>query len=118
MTLEAADYRFSVRALRAAPPVRSIPSVVLSADSCWFILPGFDAKTTCSAWLAAQDQLATHLDAEHITRTNSGHFIQGENPELVIDSVRKVTGAARKKACAIEAKNHGQCVKAEKHAQR
>jgi hypothetical protein len=26
---------------------------------------------------AAQDQLATLLDAEHITHTNSGHFIQG-----------------------------------------
>ena len=118
MTLEAADYRPSVRALRAAPPVRGIPSVVLTSDQCWFIFPGFDAKATCSAWLAAQDQLATHLGAEHITHTNSGHFIQGENPELVIDSVRGVTGAARKKACAIEAKNHGQCVKAEKHAQR
>ena len=111
-TLEAADYRPSVRALRAAPPVRGIPSVVLSADECWFILPGF-AKATCSAWLEAQDRLATLLDAEHITNTHSGHFIQGENPELVIDSVRKVIGAARKKACAIGARNHGQCVKAE-----
>jgi hypothetical protein len=26
---------------------------------------------------AAQDQLATLLDAEHITHTNSGHFIRG-----------------------------------------
>jgi pimeloyl-ACP methyl ester carboxylesterase len=95
-TLEAADYRPSVRALRAAPPVRGIASVVLSADRCWFILPGFDAKETCSSWLAAQDQLSAYLDAEHITDTNSGHFIQGENPELVIDSVREVVGAARK----------------------
>jgi pimeloyl-ACP methyl ester carboxylesterase len=117
-TLEAADYRPSVRALRAAPPVREIPSAVLSADSCWFILPGFDARVTCSAWLAAQDRLATLLGAEHITHTNSGHFIQGENPDLVIDSVREVVGAARQKSCAIGAKNHGQCVEAEKHAQR
>jgi hypothetical protein len=100
------------------PPVREIPSAVLSADSCWFILPGFDARVTCSAWLAAQDRLATLLGAEHITHTNSGHFIQGENPDLVIDSVREVVGAARQKSCAIGAKNHGQCVEAEKHAQR
>ena len=82
-TLEAVDYRPSVRALRDAPPVRGIPAVVLSADKCWFILPGFNAQATCSAWNAAQDRLATFLDAKHITRTNSGHFIQGENPKLV-----------------------------------
>jgi pimeloyl-ACP methyl ester carboxylesterase len=97
-TLEAADYRPSVRALRSAPPVRGIPAVVLSSDKCWFVFPGFDAKQTCSAWDAAQDQLAAHLDAEHITDTNSGHFIQGENPKLVIGAVREVVGAARKKS--------------------
>jgi pimeloyl-ACP methyl ester carboxylesterase len=117
-TLEAADYRPSVRALRAAPPVRGIPADVLSADECWFVFPDFDAEETCSAWSAAQDLLAAHLDAEHITDTNSGHFIQGENPKLVIDSVREVVGAAREKGCALRAKNHGQCIKAEKHARR
>ena len=115
-TLEAADYRPSVRALRAAPAVRGIPAVVLSSDECWFVFPGFDAEASCSAWDAAQEQLAAHLDAEHITDTNSGHFIQGENPELVIDSVREVAGATRKKACALGFKNHGQCVKALRHA--
>ena len=49
------------------------------------------------AWLEGQDLLAAHLDAGHITHTNSGHFIQGENPELVIASVREVVAAARKK---------------------
>ena len=83
-TLEAVDYRPSVRALRAAPAVRGIPAAVLSSDECWFVFPGFDAEATCSAWDAAQDRLAAHLDAEHITNTNSGHFIQGENPGLVI----------------------------------
>jgi hypothetical protein len=36
----------------------------------------------------------------------------------VIDSVREVVGAARKKACALGARNHGQCIKAEKLARR
>jgi pimeloyl-ACP methyl ester carboxylesterase len=94
-TLEAADYRPSVRALRAAAPVGGFPAVVLSSDECWFVFPGFDAKETCSAWNAAQDLLAAHLDAEHITHTNSGHFIQGENPKLVIRQIREVVGAAR-----------------------
>ena len=117
-TLEAADYRPSVRALRAAPPVGEIPAVVLTSDQCFEFVPGFDAKATCSAWREAQDLLAAHLDAKHITDTNSGHFIQGENPKLVIASVRKVVGAARKKACALGSENHGQCIKAEKHARR
>jgi pimeloyl-ACP methyl ester carboxylesterase len=119
ITLEAVDYRPSVRALRAAPAVRGIPAVVLSSDKCWFLgFPGFAAKETCSAWNAAQDLLAAHLDAKHITKTHSGHFIQGENPKLVIGTVRKVVGTARKKACVMGSKNHGQCIKIEKHAQR
>jgi pimeloyl-ACP methyl ester carboxylesterase len=118
-TLEVPDYGSSVPALRAAPPVRGIPSVVLSSDKCFELLPGFDAKATCQAWREAQDLLAAHLDAEHITDTHSAHFIQGENPELVIDSVREVVEAAgKKKSCALGFKNHGQCVKAEKHARR
>ena len=117
ITLEAADYGPSVRALRAAPPVRGIPAVVLSSDECWFVFPGFDAEASCSAWDAAQEQLAAHLDAEHITDTNSGHVIQVENPELVIASVREVVEAAgKKKSCALGFKNHGQCVKAVRHA--
>ena len=119
--LEAADYQPSVDALRTAPPVGEIPAVVLSADKCWFTFPGDDAaeaEATCSAWLAAQDQLATVLNAKHITDTNSGHFIQGEQPKLVIHSVRKVVVAAHKNACALRAKNHGECIKAEMYARR
>jgi len=117
-TLEAADYKPSVRALRAAPPVGEIPAFVLTSDKCFAFVPGAEAEATCSAWREAQDLLATLLEANHITHTKSGHFIQGENPQLVIHSVRKVVEAARKKACALGVKNHGQCIKAEKHARR
>jgi len=114
--IEAPDYGSSVPALRAAPPVRGIPSVVLTSDKCFELLPD---ERTCQAWREAQDLLAAHLDAEHITRTDSGHPIQIENPELVIDSVREVVEAAgKKKSCALGFKNHGQCVKAVRHARR
>jgi pimeloyl-ACP methyl ester carboxylesterase len=94
--LEAADYKPSVRALRAAPPVRSIPAVVLTSDMCFEFVPGAGgAKATCQAWRAAQDQLATVLDAKHITDTNSGHFIQGEQPQLVIDAIGQVVDTVR-----------------------
>jgi hypothetical protein len=93
------------------PPASSSGDIVLKKMT----LLATDAVVLLSA---AQDQLATLLDAEHITHTNSGHFIQGENPGLVIDSVREVVGAARKKACVIGARSHGQCVKTEKLAHR
>ncbi len=96
-TLEMPDWGSSMPALRSSPPVRGIPSVVLTSDKCHEWLPGFDAQATCSAWREAHDLLAAHLDAEHITDTDSGHAIQMENPELVIDSVREVAEAARKK---------------------
>jgi pimeloyl-ACP methyl ester carboxylesterase len=117
-TLEAADYQPSVDALRFAPRVDEIPAFVLTSDKCFAFVPGAEAEATCSAWREAQDLLATLLDANHITHTKSGHFIQGENPQLVIHSVRKVVEAARKKTCALGTKNHGQCIKAEKHARR
>jgi pimeloyl-ACP methyl ester carboxylesterase len=117
-TLEAADYQPSVDALRAAPPVVEIPAFVLTSDKCFAFVPGIEAEATCSAWREAQDQLAAFLNAKHITDTNSGHFIQGENPKLVVASVRKVVEAARKKACALRVKNYGQCIKAVKHARR
>jgi hypothetical protein len=116
--IEAVDYGSSAPVLRAAPPVRGIPSVVLTSDECFELLPDAGgAERQCQAWREAQDLLAAHLDAEHITDTDSGHPIQAENPELVIASVREVVEAAgKKKSCALGFKNHGQCVKAVRHA--
>jgi pimeloyl-ACP methyl ester carboxylesterase len=94
--LEAADYEPSVDALRAAPPVGEIPVVVLSSDKCFAFVPGAGgAKATCPAWRAAQDRLATHLNAKHITDTNSSHFIQGEQPHLVTAEIRQVVTSVR-----------------------
>src|SRR5919112_2566563 len=93
--IEAVDYGSSAPVLRAAPPVRGIPSVVLTSDECFELLPDAGgAERQCQAWRESQDLLAAHLDAEHITHTDSGHAIQVENPELVIDSVREVIDVA------------------------
>ena len=73
----------------------------------------FDAIVRCQADLVSQVP-----GARHITDPHSGHYIHQEQPQLVIDSVREVVEAARKKSCALGVKNHGQCVKADKHAQR
>ncbi len=99
--LEAADYQPSVAALRANPPVRAIPAVVLSSDRPFDF--GAGGADTWPAWGAAQRDVASLLDARHITRTDSGHFIQGTRPELVVKEIRKVVATAcRREQCKPE----------------
>jgi hypothetical protein len=52
------------------------------------------------------------------TDPHSGHYIHQEHPRRVTASIRKVIEAARKKACALGSKNHGQCIKAQNHPRR
>ena len=58
-----------------------------------------DQEFTNDLWasqLAAQEKLAKKFpSAEHITDTNSTHYIQVYNPQLVSDSIRRVVEAAR-----------------------
>jgi hypothetical protein len=54
------------------------------------------ADALWAAQLAAQDELAKMFPgAEHITNTNSNHYIHNEQPQLVIDAIRQVVDAAR-----------------------
>ena len=67
------------------------------------------------SWQDAMADLVSQVPgARFITDPHSGHYIHQERPKLVIDSVREVVAAARKKSCALDIKNHGQCVKADK----
>jgi len=43
----------------------------------------------------AQDRLAKVLKAKHVSDTNSGHAIQMEQPQLVINVIRQVVEAVR-----------------------
>ena len=54
------------------------------------------ADALWTAQLAAQEKLAKKFPgAEHITDTNSTHYIHLENPRLVSDSIRGVVEAQR-----------------------
>jgi pimeloyl-ACP methyl ester carboxylesterase len=90
---EGADYAGSLEELRASPPAPAVPTVVLTSDHQFDF--GARGPETWPAWLRAQDQLARLLGARHITDTNSGHFIQGEQPQLVIEAIREIVDAAR-----------------------
>jgi pimeloyl-ACP methyl ester carboxylesterase len=59
------------------------------------IPPGF-GYVTDAAQKTAQQRLARLVpNAKHITKTNSGHEIHKEQPQLVIDSIREVVEAVR-----------------------
>jgi pimeloyl-ACP methyl ester carboxylesterase len=129
--LESYAHRRNLRQVLAAVPLKPMPLIVLSQDKPYDFTPyveagqvpadiaGQFARDLFRAVLDARIELVSRVPgARHITETHSGHYIHTERPQLVIDSVREVTGAARKKSCALGVKNHGQCVKAEKHARR
>ena len=106
--LERIDVDRSFNQIRAAPSLRSIPLVVLSADRPWGpqvppiitagklpadIPPDF-GYVTDAAQKKAQERLAKLVPNEkHITNTNSGHEIHKEQPQLVIDAIREVVEA-------------------------
>jgi len=108
--LERIDVDRSFDQVRASPPLRSIPLVVLSADRPWGpqipamikagklpkdVPPNF-GYVTDAAQKKAQDRLAKLvLNAKHTTNTNSGHEIHKEQPQLVIDAIREVVEAVR-----------------------
>ncbi len=108
--LERIDPDRSFDQVRAAPPLRPLPLVVLSADRPWGpqvpsmiaagvlppdVPPDF-GYVTDAAQKQAQDRLAKLVpNAKHITNTGSGHEIQKEQPQLVIDAMREVVQAVR-----------------------
>lgn len=92
----------------SAPPVRPVPTVILTADkppiSANDVASGaLPASVTVefvnalwSAQIAAQSALARLFPAaKHIVNTNSTHYIHLEQPQLVVDAVREVVGTIR-----------------------
>src|ERR1044071_1213787 len=91
--LEAPDHARTLDLLHSSPRVRPVPVVLLTSDKRFDF--GAGGADTWPAWRTAQDRLAKLLNAKHVSDTNSGHAIQMEQPQLVIDSIRKVVGAVR-----------------------
>ncbi len=106
----AEEFRFGVvfPELRAITSTPRVPTVVLSADRKVISsadiatgqLPPFVtqefADALWAAQLAAQDELAGKFPGStHVTRTNAGHYIHIEQPQVVVDAIRQVVDAAR-----------------------
>lgn len=108
--LERIDVDRSFNEVRAAPPLHPLPMIVLSADRPWGpqvpsmiaagklpagIPPDF-GYVTDAAQKSAQGRLAELVpNAKHIAKTNSGHDIHKEQPQLVIASIREIVEAVR-----------------------
>jgi pimeloyl-ACP methyl ester carboxylesterase len=91
--LEAPDHARTLELLHGTPRVRAMPAVVLTSDKRFDF--GAGGAETWPAWRTAQDRLAKILNAKHVSDTNSGHAIQMERPQLVIDAIEQVVEAVR-----------------------
>ena len=92
--LESPDYPSSIAALEDTPPLPAMPAAVLSADQPFDYLGIGDAEAYWSNWIDAHALLAASLGAQHVTRTNSGHFVANESPALVIEQICAVAAPA------------------------
>jgi pimeloyl-ACP methyl ester carboxylesterase len=69
---------------RAAPPQRAAPDSAAPS-----------AAATYAVWLDLQKELATRSPrGEHVIAERSGHYIQNDEPQLVVGAVRRVVEAA------------------------
>ncbi len=89
-----------VRQATADSPLRPLPLVVLSRGQVMQMpadLPGgLTGEGLEQAWSVEQDRLAALLpDARHVIARESEHYIQLQQPDLVIEAVRLVVEAVR-----------------------
>ena len=102
--IETLDVNASLDQMKKAgstDPLRPIPLFVLTQGqpfdlSPWQPLPVDFPRALNKAWHAAQDGLATLApNAKHKTATKSSHYIQAQEPQLVVDAIKEVVEAVR-----------------------
>ena len=87
-----------------AEPLRPMPLFVLTQGqpfdlSPWQPLPADFPGALDKAWHTSQDALATLApNAKHKIATKSSHYIQAQEPQLVIDAIKQVVEAVRNPA--------------------
>lgn len=101
--LELVDFGAASRLMAKAAarqPLQPMPLIVISRTRPVALPPdvpaAFSPEAFEKAWRQGQNRLAALLpDARHIFAEKSDHYIQLEQPELVIDAVREVVEAVR-----------------------
>ena len=94
--------------LRKSSPIGRIPTIVLTSDQPYNfqalieqgILPPDTpldfAPIVFNAHLKGRACLARLFHARHLTNTNAGHYIQMEQPGIVIEAIREVVDIFRR----------------------
>jgi pimeloyl-ACP methyl ester carboxylesterase len=99
--IETIDFDASFDQMRRAAKLTpaSIPLIVISKGRPFELppdLPTWLPATLERAWTAGQQQLAQLLpNTPHLIATNSSHYVQIEQPQLVIKVIRDVVDAVR-----------------------
>jgi hypothetical protein len=93
--------------LRTAPVLCPMPAIVLTSDQPYdfksLIANGTLPPDTpvdfglivFQAHLTGQKHLTRLLNARQVTNTHAGHYIQTEQPQIVIDSIREIVDKIR-----------------------
>ena len=85
-----------MREAAAASPLRPLPLIVLTHGRPWDWPPGYPADALEAVWLPLQEKLVALVpDGRLVVAEQSGHFISGDQPELVIEAIRQVVEAVR-----------------------
>ncbi len=80
----------------ATTPLRPMPEIVLTHGRPWDWPAGYPADDLEAVWLPLQEQLAAGVpDSRLIVAEQSGHFIPGDQPDLVIAAIQQVVEAVR-----------------------
>jgi pimeloyl-ACP methyl ester carboxylesterase len=85
----------------SAKPLRPMPLFVLTQGqpfdlSPWQPLPADFPGALDRAWHTSQDALATLApNTKHKIATNSSHYVQVQEPQLVVDAIKQVVEAVR-----------------------
>ena len=86
----------AMREAAAASPLRSLPLVVLTHGRPFDWPPGVPTAAVEALWLPLQEDLAALVPGGRlVVAERSGHFIPGDQPELVIEAIRQVVEAVR-----------------------
>jgi pimeloyl-ACP methyl ester carboxylesterase len=90
------DVRASEAQALAAGPLPNVPLVVLRHGRDLQYPSGWPVEAVERAWREAQEDLAKRTpQGKLVVAEESGHFIQQDQPELVISSIREVVQGAQ-----------------------
>jgi pimeloyl-ACP methyl ester carboxylesterase len=86
----------AMRGAAAASPLGPMPLVVMTHGLPWDWPAGYPVAALEGIWGPLQEELAALVpDSRLVVAEQSGHFIPGDQPELVIDVIRQVVDAVR-----------------------